>query len=86
MILLSGCLATDVFSCAEIRCCVIWNQVYCHGDVTSTESGVTQLVVDGNTCMCTVWESTKYSNAGYSSMGGALSYSETRSRFHARQS
>ena len=34
------------------------------------------------------WESTcrKYSNAGYSSMGGALSCSATRSRFHARQS
>ena len=27
----------------------------------------------------------KYSNAGYSSMGGALSCSVTRSRFHARQ-
>ena len=27
----------------------------------------------------------KYSNAGYSSMGRALSYSVTRSRFHARQ-
>ena len=28
----------------------------------------------------------KYSNAGYSSLGGALSYSASRSRFHARQS
>ena len=57
MIVLSGSVATDVFSCAEIRCCVICNQVCCHGDVTSTESGVTQFVVDvvldGNTCMCT---------------------------------
>ena len=42
-----------------------------------------------HTCECTPEADgrvRKYSNAGYSSMGGALSYSESRSRFHARQS